>query len=291
MSLPEKYKHFTSSWESVFEDKQILEELTSRLLIEEERAKPFEGDTSLVSTSKVNGTNQKGGGKNTVKCNFCRKPGDEFWNDNGNIDSIGLNSDVAKSGPIVTVNNKTNVLGRIINFADESDQEKIDNKILRPRRKETNSWYGKYQTKWSKIPSQHSRTLAHSIIFVLLRFQRPARQNQLSSPLELWQLLLPDSVLEEIVDFTNKKVETARRENKRFKRSRSFRTLLTPTFVKDIVLLEIKAFVGCLYLQGIYKFGHKDTWSLWAINGRGRLVFRNTMSLAKFSFLLACLLI
>ncbi|KAF2902785.1 hypothetical protein ILUMI_03401 [Ignelater luminosus] len=126
-------------------------------------------------------------------------------------------------------------------------------------RKETNSWYGKDQTKWSKIPSQRSRTLAHSIIFVLLGFQRPAGQNQLSSPLELWQLLLPHSVLEEIVDFTNQKVETARGKNKRFKRSRSFRTLLTPTFVKDIALLEIKAFLGCLYLQGIYKFGHEDT--------------------------------
>nr|CAH7749544.1 unnamed protein product [Callosobruchus chinensis] len=37
MSLPEKFKHFRSAWESVPVEKQSLEELTSRLLIEEER--------------------------------------------------------------------------------------------------------------------------------------------------------------------------------------------------------------------------------------------------------------
>ncbi|KAF2889621.1 hypothetical protein ILUMI_16552 [Ignelater luminosus] len=66
-------------------------------------------------------------------------------------------------------------------------------------------------------------------------------------------------------------------------------TLLIPTFVKNTDLLEIKAFLGLLYLQGIYKFEHEDMRSLWATKGRGRPIFRATMSLARFSFLLACL--
>ncbi|KAF2903079.1 hypothetical protein ILUMI_03113 [Ignelater luminosus] len=101
-------------------------------------------------------------------------------------------------------------------------------------------------------------------------------------------LLLPDSAVEEIVDFTNKKIATARGKYKRFKRSRSSRTLLTHTSVKDTDLLEIKPFLGLLYLQGIYKSGHEDMRSLWATKGRGRPIFRVTMSLARFSFLPAC---
>ncbi|KAF2887619.1 hypothetical protein ILUMI_18554 [Ignelater luminosus] len=215
------------------------------------------------------------------------------------------NSDVAENGLIVTVNNEANALGRIINFADESDQEEPDNEIQsehdteseqewdssdeEPGRNETNTWYGKDQTEWSKILSQRGRTPAHNIISVLPGLRGPACQNQSSSPLESWQLLLPDSVLEEIVNFANKKVATARGKYKRFKRSCSSRTLLTPTFVKDTDLLEIKAFLDLLYLQGFYKSRHEDMRSLWATKGKGRPIFRATMSLARFSFLLSCL--
>lgn len=76
MSLPEKYKHFTSAWESVPEDKQTLGELTSRLLIEEERAMSHESDTALTtSLNKSKDSRQKGGAKNTAKCNYCNKVG------------------------------------------------------------------------------------------------------------------------------------------------------------------------------------------------------------------------
>ncbi|KOB78109.1 Uncharacterized protein OBRU01_00267 [Operophtera brumata] len=37
MSLPDTYKHFLSAWESVTPEKQTLQSLTARLLIEEER--------------------------------------------------------------------------------------------------------------------------------------------------------------------------------------------------------------------------------------------------------------
>ncbi|KAF2886617.1 hypothetical protein ILUMI_19556 [Ignelater luminosus] len=162
---------------------------------------------------------------------------DKFWNDNDDIDgnssveikdSITVNSDVAENGSIVTVNNKADTLGRIINFAEEEPDNKIqsehdteselewDSSDEEPGRNETNSWYGKDQTKWSKIPSQRGRIPAYNIISVLPGLRGPARQNQLFSPLESWQLLLSDSVLEEIVDVTNKKVATARGNPARF---------------------------------------------------------------------------
>ncbi|KAK9681142.1 hypothetical protein QE152_g38533 [Popillia japonica] len=39
MSLPEKYSYFVSAWESTSDDKQTVENLSARLLIEEERLK------------------------------------------------------------------------------------------------------------------------------------------------------------------------------------------------------------------------------------------------------------
>ncbi|XP_077256695.1 uncharacterized protein LOC143894376 [Temnothorax americanus] len=48
MSLPDQYKHFRSVWESAPVDKQTLEKLISRLLLEEERANSNEVSTALT---------------------------------------------------------------------------------------------------------------------------------------------------------------------------------------------------------------------------------------------------
>ena len=68
MALPEKYKHFRSAWESAPSDKQTLEELTSRLLLEEERYKSQESSTAL--SAKVSGQ-----GQTRIKCHICAKFG------------------------------------------------------------------------------------------------------------------------------------------------------------------------------------------------------------------------
>lgn len=68
MTLPEKYKHFRSAWESVPIEKQTIEELTSRLLIEEERFdSPNESAVALASVSRQD--------KDKLKCFTCGKEG------------------------------------------------------------------------------------------------------------------------------------------------------------------------------------------------------------------------
>lgn len=75
MSLPERYKHFRSAWESTASDKQTLDELTSRLLIEEERIKSSEEETTAL-TSTSNRTRVKETDKETqLKCYNCKKTG------------------------------------------------------------------------------------------------------------------------------------------------------------------------------------------------------------------------
>lgn len=62
-----------------------------------------------------------------------------------------------------------------------------------------------------------------------------------------------------------------------------------PHFVGDTDIIELRAFIGLLYLQGAFKSGHEDLESLWATDGTGRDIFRSTMSLKRFLFLLSCL--
>lgn len=68
MALPDEYKHFRSAWESVPSDKQTLDELTSRLLIEEERNKSSESSTAYLATKNHHQ-------KNKLKCHVCKKVG------------------------------------------------------------------------------------------------------------------------------------------------------------------------------------------------------------------------
>lgn len=74
MALPEEYKHFRSAWESVPSDKQTLDELTSRLLIEEERSKSAQGSTALAMKSDTS-REFKGQKKTRLKCHFCGRGG------------------------------------------------------------------------------------------------------------------------------------------------------------------------------------------------------------------------
>lgn len=90
MSLPDNLKHFVSAWESTDSNNQNLKELTSRLLIEEERIKGSEQSVALASNSQTNTNsshnnyeiNKHKNKTRNKRCNYCKKPGhliSECW--------------------------------------------------------------------------------------------------------------------------------------------------------------------------------------------------------------------
>lgn len=69
MSLPDQYKHFRSAWESVPVDTQTLEELTSRLLLEEERCISAEKTVALTARTSFQKKQTR------LTCHVCNKVG------------------------------------------------------------------------------------------------------------------------------------------------------------------------------------------------------------------------
>lgn len=74
MSLPDRFKHFRSAWESVPESNQTLKELTSRLLIEEERIRSSEENTTALTSVSAKGNGKRDKAGNMI-CHKCNKPG------------------------------------------------------------------------------------------------------------------------------------------------------------------------------------------------------------------------
>ena len=56
--------------------------------------------------------------------------------------------------------------------------------------------------------------------------------------------------------------------------------------VKRTTLSEIKACIGLLYMVGVFKSNRQNLDDLWANDETGMEIFRSTMSLQRFRFLL-----
>lgn len=138
--------------------------------------------------------------------------------------------------------------------------------------------YGKNRYKWSKRAPTRGRTRRHNIITHLPGLKGPAKNLQNKNPVNYWSLLITDEMISTIVDCTNEKITDL-----------SSRYGKTASFVNFTDSVEMKAFFGLLYLTSVFKSQHEDVEGLFASDGTGRDIFRSTMSLKRFMFLLIAL--
>lgn len=99
------------------------------------------------------------------------------------------------------------------------------------------------------------------------------------NPEEVWNLLFSSDMLNEIVYYTNMKLAQFREKYK----DNSHQTL------RDIDIIELKAFLDLLVYTEVFKSGNESLNSLFATDGTGRDVFRCTMSKRRFETLLCAL--
>ena len=131
-------------------------------------------------------------------------------------------------------------------------------------------------SKWSKEkPKQNIRTFSHNIVTKLPGNIGSA--TTVSSPADAWSLLFDNIIIERIVDCTNIYIDKI---VDNFQRERD---------AKRTNVIEIKAFIGLLYLCGVHKSSHVNVRDIWATDGTGLEIFHHTMSYKRFLFLLRCL--
>lgn len=128
-------------------------------------------------------------------------------------------------------------------------------------------------TKWRKhCNPRNVRTRSENLITHLPGPKETVKN--LRTPLAIWQYFFPENVLQVIVDNTNKHIQAVQ---DKYSRERD---------AKTTNILELQALIGLLYLAGVMKSNHLNAEDLWRVDGTGVEIFRLTMSLQRFRFLM-----
>lgn len=98
-------------------------------------------------------------------------------------------------------------------------------------------------------------------------------------PTEVWDLLFSQDILQEVVQWTNRKLSQCRQKYKNDNH----------LSLSDIDMIEMKAFIGLLIYSEVFKSGNENLDCLFATDGTGRDVFRCTMTKRRFENLLIAL--
>lgn len=129
-------------------------------------------------------------------------------------------------------------------------------------------------TKWKKHApaNKRVRTRANNIIVNLPGVKKTAIH--LLSASEIWNCFFTDEILETIVKHTNTFIEIKNTEP-------------TNRTARPTDILELKAFIGLLYIAGKEKHSRLNASDLFRTDGMSLEIYRLTMSFARFQFLLS----
>lgn len=131
-------------------------------------------------------------------------------------------------------------------------------------------------TKWNKnLPRANVRKAAHNITTHLPGVKGNATLSK--TAIECWSNLFTDEMLDIIVRYTNQYMDILRSN---FSRERD---------IKSTDVIEIRAFIGLLYLAGAYRGNRQSLEELWGSEGDGIEKFSLVMNIKRFKTLIRCL--
>lgn len=136
-------------------------------------------------------------------------------------------------------------------------------------------YYGKDGTKWQKEPlRQNVRTRSENIITQMPGVQLEARNAKFVK--ECWGIFVNDGIIDSILMYTNARIQT---------KLAAFQDASKYSYMKECSRSELTAFIGLLYIAGVYRSGRQNLKDLWASDGTGIDIFRLTMSQRRFHFI------
>ncbi|UYV74012.1 IGF2R [Cordylochernes scorpioides] len=163
--------------------------------------------------------------------------------------------------------------------SDVNTDEECDSILTTVQMSSSNCFIGKNGYRWNKNHAIIGRTRSHNIITHLPGLKGPAKPKP-NCGIDIFNLFFTAAIIKQISEFTNAKIEEFRQR---------ISDLTKSTYSNFTSEIEIRAFLGLLYLAGVYKSGHENVESLFASDGTGRDIFRSVMSVKRFLFLLLCI--
>ncbi|KAK9716951.1 Transposase IS4 [Popillia japonica] len=157
---------------------------------------------------------------------------------------------------------------------------------------------------WRKLPFSARRKLGKQNLLVHLPGVIGTAKNAKTMS-SSWYCFMNDSILDQIVKYTNQYIEFILSEYAKSRDASKTDFIEIKAFIglfylagvyksarltlEDLWASKIKAFIGLFYLAGVYKSARLTLEDLWASNGDGIEIFRLTMSLSRFRFIMRCL--
>lgn len=199
----------------------------------------------------------------------------------GEIDNVSVNSeypDMEQDGdhfpesntPVTEDIPTENILGSV---GENEENRSSENSAIQNMNKH---YISKDGTRWkASYPPKNVRTRAENIIIRVPIIRQHARNAK--SALECFGLFITNEMILDIVNYTNINI---RETSSSWKNSANY---------NETSEIEIKALLGLLYLAGVFKSSHRLLSELWNTDGTGIDIFRTTMNLRRFQFLLRCL--
>lgn len=136
-------------------------------------------------------------------------------------------------------------------------------------------YVGKDGTVWAK---KHFRTNVRTRVENIIT-QLPGvvpEASSAESEIACWSLFFTDDMLQNILVYTNARIR---------QKIVACTNLSKYTHIKECEMSELKAFIGLLYIAGLYRSGRLNTDDLWAADGTGVEIFRLVMSQHRFHFI------
>lgn len=157
---------------------------------------------------------------------------------------------------------------------DEQSADEEQEPINQPIRN-ISSLLGKNGHRWTtQEPARQGRTRRENIVLHLPGPKNEARTQQ--SLEKIWDLLINENIFNIIVRYTNEEI------------TRRSMGILTQSYTKPTDNVEIRAFIGLLYISGALRLSNANIDELWSAK-YGNGIFRATMSQQRFQFLALCL--
>ena len=141
------------------------------------------------------------------------------------------------------------------------------------------AWVGKDKTTWwrKNVSEFHGRTKSSNIIKFRQGLIGPSvNANYL---IDFGKVFITPDIIKLLIKFTNIVFATKKQSY-----GESCR-------IKDTKIIEMKPLIGLLMLVGVYQSNRLNLVDAWKVGGTGMEVFRLTMSLDRFRFLLCCLVL